>query len=93
MYSTTITPKHTPKSTDPWGPGEPIGIKSDGQLHRSHPPAPPQMSPPPKAPPRKGFSLTDISSEQILIIVILYLLLKTDKPDWMLIIALGYILL
>lgn len=65
-------------------------IKSDGQLH------PRPVSPPPKAPPpvpskeKKGLSL---SGDTLLILAIALLLMQNKKPDWLLLIALGYLLL
>lgn len=79
MYSTTISPR---------------GVRSDGQLHghRAPPPKPapaPPAPPAPSVPPAKPVGL---SAEQILIGVIAYLLLQNEKPDWMLVLAMVYIL-
>lgn len=77
MYSATISPRSS--------------IKSDGQLHTA-PVVPPNPKPKPPAPaPRKILS-AGISSEQILIAAVAYLLLQSETPDWMLILALVYIL-
>lgn len=79
MYSTTISPRPS--------------IKSDGQLHGSPPvasPPKPVKNPPP--PTRRPALPLNISTEQILIAVIGYLLLQSDSPDWLLILALVYIL-
>lgn len=77
MYSTTIVPERR--------------IKSDGQLHQPTPAAPLAPRPAPKM--QKPSLLKNISGEQILIAVIAYVLLQSKKPDWLLIIALVYILL
>ena len=83
MYSTTIS----------------RGIRSDGQLHgqRNAPPAssvpPASPAPPPKAPHRaKPLAPINLSAEQVLIGVVALLLLQSEKPDLLLILALAYIL-
>lgn len=84
MYSATISPRSN--------------IRSDGQLHpRPSAPATPQNTAPPSqkplAPIPKNSFLNSITTEQVLIAAIAYLLLQSDTPDWLLIIALVYILL
>lgn len=65
-------------------------IKSDGQLHRAPPPPPPKAAPPAK----EKFHLPALlSKENILILVIAYVLLQSEKPDWKILMALAYILL
>ncbi len=82
MYSATISPREH--------------IRSDGQLHPA--PTPRTSAPPPaplpqkKMPASRRAKIGNISSEQVLIAVIAYLLLQNDTPDWMLIIALVYVL-
>ncbi len=68
-------------------------IKSDGQLHTAPAPVRPTPSPPPSPPqttPKKGLSL---SGDTLLILAIALLLMQNKKPDWLLLIALGYLLL
>ncbi len=76
MYSTTISPRSS--------------IKSDGQLHTASvtPPKPKEK------PPAVSHKILpkNISSEQILIAAVAYLLLQSETPDWLLILALVYIL-
>ena len=83
MYSATISPHSS--------------IRSDGQLHprQSVPPTPKHTAPAKKPTPPvvKTSFLGSITTEQVLIAVIAYLLLQSDTPDWLLIIALVYILL
>ena len=64
-------------------------IKSDGQLH-SLSKAPPKAPPPVPTEKKKGFSL---SGDTLLILAIAMLLMQNKKPDWLLLIALGYLLL
>ncbi len=81
MYSATISPR--------------ASIKSDGQLHSAPvnlPKAPPKPKEKPPTPVRHKLLPTGISSEQILIAALAYLLLQSEKPDWMMILALVYIL-
>ncbi len=77
MYSATISPRSS--------------IKSDGQLHTT-PVAPPKPKEKPPVPAPRKILPAGISSEQILIAALVFLLLQSEQADRMLILALVYIL-
>lgn len=80
-------------------------VQSDGQLQqvrqqrrRQTEPPPVESCPPtpcaPVVPTKKAHLLQEIDSEVILIGLIMFLVLRSaDKPDWLLLAALGYLLL
>lgn len=70
-------------------------VKSDGQLHRPSPPPAPPSPPVPVCPPPPPQRCTDHSTEHDMLIIglIIFLVINSEKRDWYLLAALGYILL